>query len=581
MIKILKKLNIKHIILILISTLLIVGQVWLDLKIPDYMRDLTVIIKTPNSVLKDLFKPSSLMILCALGSLSLAIITSLLLSFAATNFSKNLRRDVFYKIEDYNLEEIKKFSTSSLIIRSTNDIMNIQRFLSMGIQVIIKAPILAIWAISKIYTRNLTWSLLTGGFVVFMLIAVSIIIALTLPKTSIIQKLIDNLNRISREHITGIRVIKAFNAKKFHEDKFEVANEDVTKTNLYIAKKMALLSPLIMLVMSLLTLSIYYTGANLIDSASMLDKIDLFSNMVVFSAYATQVIMAFMMLVMIFMILPRARVSAIRIKEILEEDVKVKSGKYNKKSNTKGMIEFKNVSFKYPDAEECILRDITFSARPGEVIAFIGSTGSGKSTLINLIPRLYDVTKGEILINGVNVKKYDLKHLNSFVSYVPQQAAIFEGSIKYNVGYGNKRINNNRVIEALKIAQAYNFVKKLPKGINNKVSSRGTNLSGGQKQRISIARAIYKNPDIYIFDDSFSALDYKTDAKLRSELKKHMSDATVLIVAQRIGTIMHADKIVVLHEGRVEKMGTHKELLKSSKIYREIAEAQLPKEDLK
>lgn len=581
MIKILKKLNIKHIILILISTLLIVGQVWLDLKIPDYMRDLTVIIKTPNSVLKDLFEPSSLMILCALGSLSLAIITSVLLSFAATNFSKNLRKDVFYKIEDYNLEEIKKFSTSSLIIRSTNDIMNIQRFLSMGIQVIIKAPILAIWAISKIYTRNLTWSLLTGGFVVFMLIAVSIIIALTLPKTSIIQKLIDNLNRISREHITGIRVIKAFNAKKFHEEKFEVANEDVTKTNLYIAKKMALLSPLIMLVMSLLTLSIYYTGANLIDSASMLDKIDLFSNMVVFSAYATQVIMAFMMLVMIFMILPRARVSAIRIKEILEEDIKVKSGKHNKKSKTKGMIEFKNVSFKYPDAEECILRDITFSARPGEVIAFIGSTGSGKSTLINLIPRLYDVTKGEILINGVNVKKYDLKYLNSFVSYVPQQAAIFEGSIKYNVGYGNKRINNNRVIESLKIAQAYNFVKKLPKGINNKVSSRGTNLSGGQKQRISIARAIYKNPDIYIFDDSFSALDYKTDAKLRSELKKHMGDATVLIVAQRIGTIMHADKIVVLHEGRVEKMGTHKELLKSSKIYREIAEAQLPKEDLK
>ncbi len=581
MIKMLKKLNTKHILLILLSTLLIVGQVWLDLKIPDFMSDLTLIIKTPTSTLKDLFKPSSLMILCALGSLSLALVTSYILSFASTNFSKNLRKEVFYKIEDFNLEEIKKFSTSSLIVRSTNDIMNIQRFLSMGIQVIIKAPILAIWAISKIYTKNLTWSLLTGGFVLFMLITVGVIIILTLPKTNIIQKLIDNVNRISREHITGIRVIKAFNAEGFHKDKFEQSNEDVASTNLYIAKKMAFLSPLIMLVMSLLTLSIYYTGANLIDKALLLDKIDIFSNMVVFSAYTTQVIMAFMMLVMIFMILPRARVSSIRINEILDEDIKVISGKYNKKTRVKTMIEFKNVSFKYPDAEECILRDITFNAKEGEVVAFIGSTGSGKSTLINLIPRLYDVTKGEILINGINVKKYDLKYLNTFVSYIPQQAAIFEGSIKYNVSYGSKKIDKDKVIDSLKIAQGYDFVKKLPKGINNKISSRGTNLSGGQKQRISIARAIYKNPSIYIFDDSFSALDYKTDAKLRTELKKHVGDATVLIVAQRIGTIMHADKIVVLNEGRIDKIGTHSELLTSSKIYREIAEAQLPKEALK
>ncbi len=580
MLSVLKRLNKKQIIFILISVIFIVFQVWLDLKLPDYMTDMTILIKTPGSAVIDLLIPGSKMLLCALGSFLAAIITGYFSAHVAASFSQKLRKDLFYKIEDFGMEEMKKFSTSSLIVRTTNDVLNLQRFLAMGMQVIIKAPILACWAVSKIYSKNLDWSIITGSFVFILLIIVTIVLILTIPKTNIIQKLIDDLNRITRENITGIRVIKAFNAQEYQNAKFEKCNEEVTKTNLFIAKVMAILYPSILLIMSLLTLSIYYTGAQMIDKALMDAKIILFSNMIVFSAYAVQVIMGFMMLVMIFIIYPRARVSAIRIKEILNTNIAIHNGNYQTKDRGQGEIEFKNVSFKYPDAEEYILKNISFHAQEGETVAFIGGTASGKSTLVNLIPRLYDVTEGEILINNINIKNYDMEYLNQKISYIPQKAVIFEGTIQSNVTYGSKDISNKKIDEAITVAQAKDFIMQMEDGLNNKVASKGTNLSGGQKQRIAIARAIARNPEIYIFDDSFSALDYKTDFQLRQNLKKYAKNVTTLIVAQRIGTIMHADKIIVLNHGEIVGIGTHQELLKKSKIYLEIVESQLSAKEL-
>ncbi len=450
----------------------------------------------------------------------------------------------------------------------------------MGLQVIIKAPILAVWAVSKIYTKNLTWSIYTGLFVLFLLLIVSVVIILILPKTLRIQRLTDDLNKITRENITGIRVIKAFNAEDYQKNKFEDTNELVTNTNLFIAIATALFFPIIMFLMSALTLLIYYTGAKMIDTALMPEKIETFSNMIVFSAYATQVIMAFMMLVMIFIIYPRARVSANRVMEVLKEKITLKEGSFKGKTKLKSTVEFKNVSFKYPDANECLLSDINFKVEEGETIAIIGSTASGKSTLINLIPRLYDVTKGEVLVNGINVKNYKRKTLNKLISYVSQKPVIFKGTIKSNVAFGTPGLTSKKINSALKIAQAKQFVNKLKDKEKSFVSARGTNLSGGQKQRLSIARAIARNPEIFIFDDSFSALDYKTDLALRESLFKSNKGATKFIVAQRIGTIINADKIIVLDEGKIVGLGTHQELLKTNKIYKEIALAQLKEEEL-
>ena len=580
MYKILKRLDKKQIIYILIGVVLIVMQVYLDLKLPDYISKLTLIIKTPGSVTKDLFDPASKMLFVALLSFILAIITGYFLARVAISFSKKLRKDLFYKIEEFSLEEIKKFSISSLTVRSTNDVINLQNFLAMGLQVIIKAPILAVWAVSKIYTKNLTWSLITLGYLAVMLIIVIVALILIIPKTTIIQKLIDKLNNVSRENITGIRVIKAFNAENYQKDKFNEINEEVTSTNYFIALITSIFSPLFMFVMSSLTLIIYYTGANMIDKAIMADKLDIFSNMVVFGSYASQVISAFIMLVMIFIIYPRAKVSASRVSEVLDTDPSIISGKFKSKTDLTGTVEFKNVSFKYPDAEECILKDISFKANMGETIAFLGGTGSGKSTLINLIPRLYDVTKGEVLVNGINVKEYDKTFLNNIISYIPQKAVIFKGTIKSNIKFGKSTIQNNKVEEAVKVSQSKLFVNKLPKKLNYFVASRGTNLSGGQKQRLAIARGIAREPEIYIFDDSFSALDYKTDSKLREDLNKYTKNATKIIVAQRIGTIMNADLIIVLDEGKMVSSGTHKELMKTSPIYKEIALTQLSEEEL-
>ena len=481
------------------------------------------------------------------------------------------------------MEEIKRFSTSSLITRTTNDITNVQMFISMGLQMLIKAPITAAWAIFKILNKSWQWSAVTGGAVIILIITVVILMITVLPKFKIVQKLIDNINSLTRENLTGIRVVRAFNAEKYQENKFELGNDKLTKTQLFNQRTMSIMAPIMYMVMNVLTLSIYMIGAVLINNASMVNKIGLFSDMVVFSSYAMQVIMAFLMLAMIFIMYPRAAVSAERINEVIETESNIKDGNIVKENKTKGEVEFKNVSFKYPDSEEYMIKNISFKANKGETVAFIGSTGSGKSTLINLIPRFYDVTDGEILVDGINVKDYSLELLHSKIGYVPQKAVMFNGTINYNVSYGkgkNKKIDENKIKEAIEIAQGKEFVERMPDKYESNISQGGTNISGGQKQRLAIARAIARDPEIYIFDDSFSALDYKTDYLLRKELKEYTKDATNLIVAQRIGTIMNADKIIVLENGKCVGMGTHKELLKDNDVYREIAYSQLSKEEL-
>ena len=454
---------------------------------------------------------------------------------------------------------------------------------AMGLQVAIRAPIMAIWAISKILDKSMEWSALTGLGVLILLTTITIIMIKVIPKFERVQKITDKVNGVTRENVTGIRVIHAFNAEKFQEERFENVNNELTKTHLYIQRKFAFMSPIMMFVNHSLTLGIYFIGALLINEAGLLDKINLFSDMVVFSSYGMQVIMSFLMLAMIFMLIPRAQISAKRINEILEENVSIFDGYFDGDTELKGTVEFKNVSFKYPDADENIIEDISFVANKGETVAFIGSTGSGKSTLINLVPRFYDVTDGEVLIDGVNVKDYKLDALNNKIGYVPQKAVMFTGSVKENVAYGDNgkgKISEDTVKEAIKVAQAKEFVSKMDKDIDSHIARGGTNVSGGQKQRLAIARAIARDPEIYIFDDSFSALDYKTDSVLRKELKKYTKDATSLIVAQRIGTIINADKIVVLDKGKCVGIGTHKELLKNCEVYKEIALSQLSKEEL-
>lgn len=584
MLKLLKNFTKKDYLLIFICVILVAFQVWLDLKLPDYMSEITILVKTEGSQMSDILEQGKYMMLCAGGSLVSAIFVGYLSSFISATFSKNIRKKLFEKVQNFSMEEINNFSTSSLITRTTNDITNIQRFISMGLQLLIKSPIMAVWAVFKILNKSWQWSALTGAAVFILLICVVVLIIVVMPRFKRVQKLIDNINGLTRENLTGIRVVRAFNAEKYQEDKFEVGNKDLTDTQLFNQRAMSAMSPVMYLIMDLLTLSIYFVGAYLINAANMLDKITIFSNMVVFSSYAMQVIMSFLMLAMIFVMYPRASVSASRIAEVLDTKTKIKDGKIDKNtSSLVGEVEFKNVSFKYPDGNDYVLKDISFTAKKGETVAIIGSTGSGKSSLINLIPRFFDATEGEVLVDGVNIKDYSQEFLHNKIGYVPQRAVMFSGSVSYNVSYGDngdKKASEDEVKKAVEIAQGKEFVEKMPEQYNAFIAQGGTNISGGQKQRLAIARAIARNPEIYIFDDSFSALDYKTDFMLRNELKKYTKDATMIIVAQRIGTILNADKILVLENGECVGLGTHKELLKNCKVYQEIAYSQLSKEEL-
>lgn len=584
MFKLFKDLKRRDFFFIVIILGLIVMQVWLDLRLPDYMSEITKLIQTDGSSVKDIALQGAYMLLCAFGSLLSAVVVGYFASGIATDFSFGLREKIFEKIGKFSTAEIKKFSTSSLITRTTNDVSQVEMLLSMGLQMLIKAPIMVVWAVTKILNKSIEWSILTGVGVVILMTTIITLMIIVLPRFEKVQKLIDKVNGVTRENLTGIRVIRAFNAEKFQENRFGNVNQNLTSTQLFNQRCFAVLNPVMNFVMHFLTLGIYFIGAILINDSAMVSKINLFSDMVVFSSYGMQVIMAFLMLALTFMILPRAQVSIRRINEVLDEEESIKDGNIKKTdSDLVGTVEFKNVSFKYPDADEYLLRNISFIANKGETVAFIGSTGSGKSTLINLVPRFYDATDGEILIDGINVKDYSLEALHDKIGYVPQKAVMFTGSVYDNVLYGNKngkKATKEEAREAIRIAQGTDFVEKMDKQYDSHIARGGTNVSGGQKQRLAIARAIARNPEIYIFDDSFSALDYKTDATLRKELKKHTKDVTSMIVAQRIGTIIHADKIIVLDKGKCVGMGTHKELLKNCDVYKEIALSQLSKEEL-
>lgn len=582
MLKILKYLNPKEWMLICISLLFIATQVWLDLEMPGYMSDITRLVQTPNSEMSEIWTAGGWMLLCALGSLATSIIAAGIAARIAANFSARLRSRLFDKVQSFSMEEINNFSTASLITRSTNDITQVQMLIVIGLQVLIKAPILAVWAILKITGKSWQWSFATGTAVAVLIVIVGIAITLVLPKFQKLQQLTDNLNRVARENLNGIRVIRAYNADEYQEEKFGEANHELTRTNLFANNVLSLMMPSISMIMSGLSLAIYWIGAILIQNAAAPAKIGLFSDMIVFSSYAMQVVMAFMLLIMIFILMPRAHVSAKRINEVLDTKPSLLDGPLTSSPVGRvGEVEFRNVSFKYPDAEDYVIKDISFTAKKGETVAFIGSTGCGKSTVVNLIPRFYDATEGEVLVDGVNVNEYEQAALRNKLGYVSQKAILFGGTVTSNVAFGdNGRDAVYDVVDAVYTSQASEFVEKMEDGYEAHVAQGGSNLSGGQKQRLSIARAIARRPEILIFDDSFSALDYKTDRKLRSELKKESSGTTMLIVAQRIGTIKDADKIIVLEDGRIAGMGTHEQLMESCDVYQEIAYSQLSKEEL-
>ncbi len=582
MLKLFRYLKAKEWIFIAISTAFIVFQVWLDLKLPDYMAKITTLVQTEGSKMSEVWETGGYMLACALGSLLTSIVISFIASRVSAVLSYRMREAIYNKVESFSMEEIKNFSTSSLITRTTNDVSQVQFTLTLSLQLLVKAPVMAIWAICKISNKGWQWSVATACAVAILIVMLAVVIIFAIPRFKKIQKLTDNLNSVTRENLDGLRVVRAYNAEKYQEKKFDKANDELTRNHLFTGRVMAIMNPGMTLISSGLTLAIYWIGAYLINNSSYPANLQLFSDMVVYISYAMQIVMSFMLLIMIFMMLPRASVSAKRINEVLDTEPKILDGTLNSSSN-EGTVVFNNVSFKYPDAQEYVVRNVSFTANKGETIAFIGSTGSGKSTIINLIPRFYDVTDGEILIDGVNVKDYSQKELHNKIGYVPQRAVLFAGTIKSNIDFGDSgkgEMSEENMANAAEIAQAKNFIDKLPEKFDARVAQAGTNFSGGQKQRIAITRAVARNPEIFIFDDSFSALDYKTDRKLRKELKSKTADAVTFIVAQRIGTIKDADKIIVLEAGDVVGMGKHEELLSSCEVYREIALSQLSKEEL-
>ncbi|MBE5973013.1 MAG: ABC transporter ATP-binding protein [Paenibacillaceae bacterium] len=584
MINILKRLKKEEWLQVFASLLFIVAQVWLDLKLPDYMSEITRLTQVPGSEMADIWAAGAKMLVCALGSLVSAVAVGFFAARIAASFSQRLRSLLFSKVDSFSMEEINRFSTDSLITRSTNDITQVQMLITMGLQMLIKAPIMVVWAITKIAGKGYEWTVATGVTVGIMVVVIGTIMIFIMPKFKKMQSLTDNLNRVTRENLTGLRVVRAYNAEHYQEEKFEQANQELTATQLYTNRGMAIMMPMMTTLMSGLSLAIYWIGANLINAAQAMDRLTIFSNMVVFSSYAVQVIMSFMMLVMIFILLPRATVSANRINEVLETKPVIMDGdKKDGEMGVQGTIEFKNVSFQYPGAADYVLENISFQAGKGETVAFIGSTGSGKSTLISLIPRFYDATEGEILVDGVNVKDYAQEALHNKIGYVPQKAVMFRGTVSSNVAFGDngkKKPLPDEIKSAVRTAQGSEFVENMEHQYEAEITQGGTNVSGGQKQRLAIARAVCRKPEIYIFDDSFSALDYKTDRVLRTALKKESQGATSLIVAQRIGTIMDADQIIVLDEGKIVGKGTHRELLQTCSVYREIAMSQLSQEEL-
>lgn len=584
MIKLFKNLTKKDLGFISLSVLFIVGQVWLELMLPQYMAAVTMLVQTPGSEMSQILSVGGLMLAAAFGSLILSMLVTVIIAKVSTNFAANLRELIFNKVLGLSMEDIGGFSTSSLITRSTNDITQIQMFLVMGLQMLIKSPIMATWAIIRISNKHWIWSMSTVIAILILFLVIGISMILAVPKFKIRQKLTDDLNRVTRENLTGISVIRAYNAEEYQKEKFEETNIALTDTNLFVNRVMAFMHPSINIVMNGLTLAIYWIGAYIVRDAAAGHQLNMFSDMVVFSTYAMQVIMSLLMLIVTFAILPGAQVSAKRIAEVLDKVPTIVDGtEMTGEADKSGEIEFRNVHFSYPNAEEDLLSDISFKVHKGETVAFIGSTGSGKSTLVNLIPRFYDVKSGEVLVNGVNVKDYDLNALNNHLGYVTQQAILFSGDIKENIAYGEngeEMITNEDIRKAAEIAQAQEFIEKLDDQYDANVAQSGSNFSGGQKQRLSIARAIARKPEILIFDDSFSALDYKTDRALRHALREELVDTTKLIVAQRVGTIKDADQIIVLEDGRIVGKGTHEELLASNDVYQEIALSQLSKEEL-
>ena len=585
MLRIFKNFRKQEVVLALFSVVFVVAQVWLELKLPDYMREITSLITTQDSAMHDILIAGGKMLLCAFGSLLVTVLVAVCASRIASNFSAIVRGKLFDKVQSFSMEEIGRFSTASLITRSTNDVTQVQMLIVMGLSIMLRAPIMAVMAILKIVDKSWQWTLSTGVAVVVLLIVVIICVSLCMPKFKRLQSLTDDINQVTRENLTGLNVVRAYNAEAYQEEKFEKVNKDLTDTHWFTSKTMAFMMPTIMMIMNGLSLAIYWIGAVLInDAQDMQEKFTLFSDMVVFSSYAMQVVMSFMMLVMIFIMLPRASVAAKRILEVLDTEPSIEDGTRDTFPVMKdGEVEFKDVSFKYPDAEEYVLEHISFSAKKGETIAFIGATGCGKSTAINLIPRFYDATEGEVFVDGVNVKEYTQEALHNKIGYVSQKAILFSGTIADNVAYGENGkapATQDDIAMAVKVAQASEFVEKKDQGYDGYVTQGGSNFSGGQKQRLSIARAIARQPEILIFDDSFSALDYKTDRILREALRKECKDATKIIVAQRIGTIRDADKIIVLDDGQIAGMGTHDELMKNCEVYQEIAYSQLSKEEL-
>ena len=607
MLRIMRYLSKAEIGQMLIALVSIVGQIWLDLTLPDYMSDITTLVETPGSEMRDIWVAGGKMLLVSLGSVACAVVTGYVAARVGASFSQRLRSLEFNKVESFGPAEMSRFSTASLITRSTNDITQIQMFITMGLMMIVKSPIMAVWAICKIAGDGFEWTLATGIAVVVLMAAVAVMMVMVMPKFKAMQRLTDNINLVARENLTGLRVVRAYNAEDYQEAKFTEANKELTDTQLFTNRVMALMMPLMNTIMNGLMLAVYWIGAYLIDAAGLTDKLTTFSNMVVFSSYSVQVIMSFLLMSMVFVLWPRADVSAQRVLEVIDTEPLVVDGTRTEgKAGETGEIEFRNVSFTYPDSREAMLEGINFTAKKGETVAFIGSTGSGKSSLINLVPRFYDATQGQVLVDGVDVREYTLKALRDKIGYVPQQSFLFKGTIASNVSYGDKKIGGSddsviggtataataataaataidfaAVRNACEVAQATEFIEKKENTYESSIAQGGSNVSGGQKQRLSIARAVYRHPEILIFDDSFSALDFKTDRAVRDALAKEAKDSTKLIVAQRIGTIMNADRIVVLDEGRVVGQGTHEELLENCEVYRQIAQSQLSEDELK